>query len=93
MTTEAAIAALARTIGEIDGKLDTVIDAQREHGTRLRSLEDVSVADRAVASRVAQIRAEGTITKRWVVQTLIAFVVAMATIAGIAAAVVAEVVR
>lgn len=83
----AALAALSKVVGEIDGKLDLVLETQREQGGRLRALEDIAHADKAVASRVAQIRADGTITKRWVIQVLIAFVVALATIAGVVLAV------
>lgn len=83
----AAIGALARTVGEVDGKLDMVIASQADLSSRLRTVEDAVNADRAVASRVANIRAEGTITKRWVIQTLIAFLVGISVIAGTAVAV------
>lgn len=81
---------LARALGEIDGKLDLVIGTQKDHGDRLRKLELVAEADRAVASRVAQMRADGTITKRWVIQTLIAFLVGIAVIVGTAIAIAKE---
>ena len=89
----AALAALSRTVGEIDGKLDMVIATQAEHGQRLRTVEDAANADRVVAARVAQLRADGTITKRWVIQTLIAFVVALTAIAGVVLAIAAQVVQ
>lgn len=89
----AALASLSRVVGEIDGKLDMVLATQAEHGMRLRTVEDAANADRAVASRVAAMRAEGTITKRWVINTLIAFVVAIATVAGLAIAVASQVIR
>lgn len=74
---------VALRIGGLDAKLDGIIAELDDQGRRLRNVEDASIADRAVASRVAQMRADGTITKRWVIQIAIAIVVAAATVGGL----------
>lgn len=89
----AAIGEVSRRVGSVEGKLDGLIETVEDLARRTRSIEDAATADRAVASRVAAMRAEGTITKRWVINTLIAFVVAIATVAGLAIAIASQVIK
>ena len=89
----AAIGEVSRRVGSVEGKLDGLIETVEDLARRTRSIEDAATADHAVASRVAAMRAEETITKRWVINTLIAFVVAIATVAGLAIAVASQVIR
>lgn len=58
-------------LGAIDSKVDAIGDTMQGIDTRVRTVEDAAIADKAVAHRLAQMTEKSTITKRWVVQVVV----------------------